>query len=363
MTARRRLALTSQKTRPLEAPQRSARRSFGPLVAVATSSTVQSYLITGGAGFIGSHLADRLVARGKHVVVLDDLSTGRRDNVAALTARRRFRLVVGSANNAALVDELVRSCDVVVHLAAAVGVELIRRQPLRSALTNTTTTTTVLDAAARHGKRVLIASSSEVYGYGAPVPVAETAERVLGAAGDMRTSYAASKALEESMALAWAYEHGLPVVVARLFNTAGPRQRFDYGMVLPRFVRRALTGRPLRVLGDGGQSRSFSHVLDVVEALQRLIESPGAACDVFNVGRSEEVTVLQLAERVMEATGTTGPVELVPYPHGFREARRRVPDVTKIRNCIGWTATRDLDSIIHDVIAEHAVRPPAAAAP
>jgi UDP-glucose 4-epimerase len=193
------------------------------------------------------------------------------------------------------------------------------------------------------------------------VPVDETSERVLGAAGDMRTSYAASKSLEESLALAWAYERGLPVVVARLFNTAGPRQRSQHGMVLPRFVQRALTGRALRILGDGGQSRCFAHVLDVVEALQRLVESPSATCDVFNVGRPEEVTVLELAERVMKATGTTVPIELIPYPYGFREPRRRVPDVTKIRERTGWTATHDLDSIIQDIVAEHAPRQPAAA--
>jgi UDP-glucose 4-epimerase len=310
------------------------------------------YLITGGAGFIGSHLCDLLVARGAMVVAVDDLSTGQRANLAQLARNRRFRLVVGSATDARLMDRLVADADIVVHLAAAVGVELIRSHPLRSARTNALATLTVLEQAVRHGRRVLLASSSEVYGYNAPAPVPEDAIRTSGAAGDMRASYGASKAFEESLALACAHEQGLPVVVARLFNTVGPRQRAHHGMVIPRFVEHTLARRPLRVLGDGRQTRSFGHVLDVVEALALLAEAPAASGEVFNVGRPEEVTILDLAQRIMATTGCTVPVELVPYPDDFREARRRVPDVTKIRASVGWEPHRDLDTIIGDVVAE-----------
>ncbi|HET8755635.1 MAG TPA: GDP-mannose 4,6-dehydratase [Solirubrobacteraceae bacterium] len=310
------------------------------------------YLVTGGAGFIGSHLCDLLVARGAAVVAVDDLSTGCRANLAQLAGNDRFRLIVGSATNARLMDRLVREADVVVHLAAAVGVELIRSRPLSSARTNALATLTVLKQSVRHRRRVLLASSSEVYGYTAPVPVAEDTIRTSGAAADMRASYGASKAFEESVALACAHQEGLPVVVARLFNTVGPRQRADHGMVIPRFVEHALARRPLRVLGDGRQTRSFGHVLDVVDALQRLAEAPAATGDVFNVGRPEEVAILDLAHRIMTATGGAVPVELVPYPDDFRESRRRVPDVTKIRACVGWEPRRDLDTIIRDVVAE-----------
>jgi UDP-glucose 4-epimerase len=311
-----------------------------------------SYLVTGGAGFIGSHFCDLLVARGERVVAVDDLSTGRRANVAQSAGNPRFRVVVGSVTDRRLVDRLVRTADIVVHLAAAVGVELIRSQPLRSARTNVLGTMNVLDAAVRHGRRVLIASSSEVYGYNAPVPVTEDAIRVAGAASDMRASYGAAKAVEESIALACAQDEGLPVVIARLFNTVGPRQRADYGMVIPRFVERALAGQSLRVFGDGGQTRCFAHVLDVVDGLRRLAESPAATGEVFNVGRPEEVTVLDVADRVTRALGRPLAVELVPYPEEFYEARRRVPDVRKIEACVGWRPVRDLDAIVRDVVAE-----------
>jgi UDP-glucose 4-epimerase len=310
------------------------------------------YLVTGGAGFIGSHLCDLLVARGARVVAVDDLSTGLRANVAQLAHHPRFRLDVGSATDPRLMDRLVADADVVVHLAAAVGVELIRSQPLRSARTNALATLTVLDQAVRHGRRVLLASSSEVYGYNAPAPVGEDTVRTSGAAHDMRASYGAAKAFEESAALACAHEQLLPVVVARLFNTVGPRQRAHHGMVIPRFVEHALARRPLRVLGDGRQTRSFAHVLDVVDGLRRLAESPAATGEVFNLGRPEEVSILDLAQRVMAATECTVPVELVPYPDDFRESRRRVPDVAKIRAYVGWEPQRDLDTIIGDVVAE-----------
>jgi UDP-glucose 4-epimerase len=320
------------------------------------------YLVTGGAGFIGSHLCDLIVARGDQAVALDDLSTGRAGNVAQLLGHDGFRLVVGSAADPAIVDELVQSCDVVVHLAAAVGVQLIRERPLQSAVTNVTATTTVMSAAVRHRRPVLVASSSEVYGYAAAVPLREDADRVSGAAGDMRASYAASKALDESVALACAHEHGLPVVVARLFNTVGPRQRSEYGMVLPRFADHVLAGTPPRVFGDGRQTRCFAHVLDVAQALDALAGTPATAGEVFNVGSREEVSVLELAERVMERAGVRLPVELVPFPEGFREARRRVPDLGKIEARVGWRPSRGLDEIVRDVLAERSAPPLAGAA-
>jgi UDP-glucose 4-epimerase len=315
---------------------------------------VQRYVVTGGAGFIGSHLCDLLVARGHEVTAVDDLSTGRAANVSQLMASDRFRLVMGSAADPALVDELVRDGDVVVHLAAAVGVQLIRERPLQSALTNVTAAMTVLAAAVRHRRPVLTASSSEVYGYAAPVPLREDADRVAGAADDTRASYAASKGLEESLALGCAHEHGLPVVVARLFNTVGPRQQSEYGMVLPRFADHALAGTPLRVFGDGRQTRCFAHVLDVVDALAALAGNPAAAGEVFNVGSRDEVSVLELAELVMEHAGVRLPLELVPFPDGFREARRRVPDIGKIAARIGWRPARGLDAIVRDVLADRA---------
>ena len=310
------------------------------------------YLVTGGAGFIGSHLCDLLVARGDHVVALDDMSTGRHVNVAQLAGEDRFRLVVGCATDALLMDRLVAEADVVIHLAAAVGVELIRSRPLRSARVNALATMTILEQATRHGRRVLLASSSEVYGYSAPAPVSEDTVRSGGAADDMRASYGATKAFEESVGLACAHEQGLPVVIARLFNTVGPRQRADHGMVIPRFVERALARRPLRVLGDGRQTRSFAHVRDVVDGLRMLAEAPRATGEVFNVGRPEETSILDVAARVQVAAGWSGPLEFVPYPDDFRESRRRVPDVTKIRTLVGWQPTRDLDTIIRDVVAE-----------
>ena len=299
-----------------------------------------SYFITGGAGFIGSHLADRLIAHGHSVVAIDDLSTGRHANIVQLAGSRRFRFVAGSAADATAIDPLVQSCDVVIHLAAAVGSELIRAQPLRSALTNVTATSTVLETAARHGRPVVIASSSDVYGYDAAVPVREDAVRVTGTASDIRASHAAAKAFEESLALAWAHETGLPVVVARLFNTAGARQRADHGMVVPRFVEQARSGRRLQVLGDGLQTRCFAHVLDVVAALHALADSPAAAGEVFNVGSQDEVSVLELAERVMEALGVDRPIDFAPMPDGGGEPRRSVPDIAKIADCVGWAPSR-----------------------
>ena len=308
------------------------------------------YLVTGGAGFIGSHLAERLVGDGDDVVVLDDLSTGGLGNVAHLSGHPRFELVVGCATDPALVNRLVARCDVIFHLASAVGVDLILQQPLPSLLSNVLSTVSVLDAAARHERPVVIASSSEVYGYSAPIPSPEDAVRTIGAAGDVRSSYAAAKALGESLAIAHVQRHGLPVTIVRFFNTAGPRQRPQQG-VLPRFVHAALEGQPLRVLGDGRQTRCFAHVLDVVEALRGLSGFPAAPGEVYNIGSQEEVTVLELAQRVVRATSANVPIELVGYDEGFHEPRRRVPDTAKLARTLGWAPARELDTIVGDVVA------------
>jgi UDP-glucose 4-epimerase len=322
--------------------------------ARGAAGSMTSYLITGGAGFIGSHLADRLIEHGNSVVAIDDLSTGRHVNIAQLAGVLRFRFVAGSAADATAIDPLVQSCDVVIHLAAAVGSELVRSQPLRSALTNVTATSTVLETAARHGRPVLIASSSNVYGYDAAVPVREDAVRVTGTAADIRATHAAAKAFEESLAFAWTHETGLPIVVARLFNTAGARQRADYGMVVPRFVEQARLGRRLQVVGDGLQTRCFAHVLDVVAALHALADNPAAAGEVFNVGSQDEVSVLELAERVMEALGVDRPIEFAPMPDGGGEPRRSVPDIAKIADCVGWAPALTLDDIVRDAAGAQA---------
>jgi UDP-glucose 4-epimerase len=285
------------------------------------------YLLTGGAGFIGSHLAERLLDDGDELVVLDDLSTGRVENVAHLLGRRGFELVVGSAADAALTDRLTRGCDAVVHLAA--------------------------EAAARHGRPALVASSSEVYGYRAAVPMREDADRVLGAAGDPRSTYAAAKLHDECLVASYARERGLPFVAVRLFNTTGPRQRADTGMVLPRFASLALSERPLPVFGDGRQTRCFAHVDDVVEALQALLARTDLRGEVFNVGSTDEVSLLALARMVAAAAGSPAPVQLVPYPEGYEEPRRRVPDIAKIRAAVGWTPSRGLEQIVADVIGAH----------
>jgi len=315
------------------------------------------YLVTGGAGFIGSHLSEHLVALGHEVLVLDDLSTGRHSNIAALEARPdRFRFILGSVTDSALVTECIRECDAVFHLASAVGVKLIIDQPVKTIETIVNGTDVILRACARYRRPVLITSSSEVYGKSEKVPFAEEDDRLMGSTTQRRWSYACAKALDEFLALAHWYEYRLPVVVVRLFNTVGPRQTGQYGMVVPRFVRQALDGEPITVYGDGEQTRCFAHVLDVVEALPRLFDLPAARGQIYNLGSNEEVTIRALAERVKRLTGSASPVVLVPYDKayttGFEDMRRRVPDLTKIRAAIGYEPKRNLDTILRDVIED-----------
>jgi len=315
-----------------------------------------AYLITGGAGFIGSHLAEVLLERGDRVVALDDLSTGRRSNLRRVANNSNFELVVGSVLDELMVDELVHRCDVVVHLAAAVGVKLIVEQPLRSFTTNIRGSEIVVGSAHRYRRKILVASTSEIYGKNGSEPLGESADRILGATSIARWSYSTAKAVDEILALAYHRERGLHAVVARLFNTVGPRQSPAYGMVIPRLVRQAISDEPLTVFGDGQQSRCFCHVADVVRALVGLIDRDEASGEVFNIGSSEEVTIRELAERVIERSKSSSTVSLVPYSDayaaGFEDMRRRVPDTTKIREFMDWSPRRSLDQILDDAIAD-----------
>lgn len=320
-------------------------------------------LITGGAGFIGSHLADAYLERGDEVHALDDLSTGSPDNVRHLRGHPRFDLTVESVHNRDVVAALVDRCDAVVHLAAAVGVKLIVESPVRTIETNVHGTEVVLAEAARKQRKLLVASTSEVYGLSNEVPFREDGNLVMGATTKGRWSYACSKAIDEFLALAYWREKGLPTVIVRLFNTVGPRQTGRYGMVIPTFVRQALAGEPIRVFGDGTQTRCFTHVADVVGALVRLVDHPGAVGGVFNVGSDEEVTIADLAGRVKALTGSPSEVVRVPYAAaygaGFEDMPRRVPDLTRVGALIGYRPTRSLDQILRSVIDFH--RDPAAA--
>ena len=324
-------------------------------------------LITGGAGFIGSHLAELLLADGVEVYALDDLSTGAQDNVAHLKDRPDFHLVVDSVLSPSVVSELVHKCDLVYHLAAAVGVRLIVEQPVHTMVTNVQGTETVLEYCARFGKRVLVASSSEVYGdHREERPLAEDDRRVYGPTTEKRWLYADSKAMDEHLAFAWHQERGLDVVVTRLFNTVGPRQSGQYGMVIPRFVERALAGEPLEVHGDGTQTRSFCHVYDTIRALRGLMEEGSISGEVFNVGATERVTIRELAGRVLALTGSDSELVLVPYEEvyglGIEDTLHREPSIDKIAAAIGWRPARDLERILADVI-EHARRAREALAP
>jgi UDP-glucose 4-epimerase len=313
-------------------------------------------LITGGAGFIGSHLAERLLADGHEVMLLDDLSTGRLDNVRHLTNDPRVHFVRDSVSNESAVNIAMSQCDAVFHLAAAVGVQLVADEPVRTIATTIGGTEVVLDSAHRYNRPILITSSSEVYGKGTRVPFAEDDDVVMGATKYSRWCYAYSKGIDEFLGLAYQKQFKLPVVIVRLFNTVGPRQVGMYGMVLPRFVAAAIAGRSLQVYGDGEQTRCFCHVGDVVGALRQLIATPAAVGEVFNVGSDEEVTMNALAKRVIELAGSKSGIEHVPYEKAygqqFDDMRRRVPKLDKIRRVIGFKPTKNLDQIIQSVIEE-----------
>ena len=324
-------------------------------------------LITGGAGFIGSHLAEALLARGDQVAALDDLSTGSVANVQHLQVDPAFALKVGTCLDAPLVGEMVDLADVTVHLAAAVGVRLIVERPVHTIETNVRATEIVLGAAARKGKKVLLASTSEVYGKSPNVPFHEDDDISLGPTNRSRWAYACSKALDEWLGFAYARERGLPIVIARFFNTVGPRQTGRYGMVLPTFVRQALAGEPMTVHGDGTQSRCFAHVKDAVRAVIGLIDEPAAVGEVFNIGNDEEVSMLDLAQRVKAAAASDSPIRLIPYDEayaaGFQDMPRRVPDVSKLEALIGFRPRTPLMQIIEDTLADQRSRVQAAARP
>jgi UDP-glucose 4-epimerase len=313
-------------------------------------------LITGGAGFVGSHLSEALLAAGHEVFVLDDLSTGSIDNIAHLKTRPGFHYTIDTVFNDSLTAELVDRADVVFHLAAAVGVKLIVERPVHTIETNVHGTEVVLRHANKKKKVVVIASTSEVYGKSVAAPFGEDADLVLGATTRHRWAYACSKMLDEFLALAYWKERKLPVIVVRLFNTVGPRQTGQYGMVLPNFVRQALAGQPITVFGDGSQSRSFTYVGDVVRALLGLMNEPRSIGQVFNIGNVEEISIGQLAERVKAAAGSASPIVTIPYEQayeaGFEDMPRRVPDLTRIREIIGYEPQVGLDEIIARVIED-----------
>ncbi len=311
-------------------------------------------LITGGAGFIGSHLAERLLKAGYEVTIIDDLSTGQYGNIQPLESNPQFHVVIDDVRNVQVMDRLGSECDVIYHLAAAVGVEKIISQPIATIEINIGGTEVVLQTARRYRRKVLLASTSEVYGKGVRIPFTEDDDTLMGATVRNRWSYAATKAIDEFLGLAYHKEAGLPVVIFRPFNTVGPRQSGQYGMVLPRFVQAALAGKPIRVYGDGEQSRCFGNVYNVVDAIYRLSESPAAIGQVVNIGSQEEVSILELAKRVKARAGSDSEIVFVPYEQaydsGFEDFRRRVPSISKIQSMIGWEPTTRLDETIDQII-------------
>jgi UDP-glucose 4-epimerase len=315
----------------------------------------EKILITGGAGFIGSHLCEYLVHQGYRVVAIDDLSTGRLENIQHLRPLPSFQFVRETITNSQVLDRLASEADIIIHLAAAVGVKLIVEDPVHTIRTNIIGTEEVLNTANRYGCKVLIASTSEVYGKGVRVPFTEEDDRLMGSTSHSRWAYAASKAVDEFLGLAYHRQFGLPVVIMRFFNTVGPRQTGQYGMVVPRFVRQALKGEPLQVYGDGQQSRCFADVSDVIWAVARLAEHPNAVGEVFNIGATQEVSILELAQRIIGLAGSASQVQFVPYEQayapGFEDMRRRVPSLEKINRLIGYNPKCSLDDILNRVIA------------
>lgn len=318
-------------------------------------------LITGGAGFIGSHLADAYLQRGDEVLIIDDLSTGTIENIRHLKNNPRFQYTIDSVHNQPVTAELVDQCDVVVHLAAAVGVKLIVESPVRTIETNVRGTEVVLALANKKQKRVLVASTSEVYGLSTDVPFKEDGNLVMGATTKGRWSYACSKAIDEFLALAYWREKKLPTTIVRLFNTVGPRQTGRYGMVIPTFVRQALAGRPITVYGDGKQTRCFGYVGDVVGALIKLLDTSESVGQVYNIGSSEEISIAKLAEKIKELTNSDSEIVFVPYDEayeeGFEDMPRRVPDTSKIKKLVGFEPKMKLEGILQSVIDYHSGRP------
>jgi UDP-glucose 4-epimerase len=312
-------------------------------------------LVTGGAGFVGSHLAEELLQRGEEVYVLDDLSTGRIDNIEHLKSNSRFHYVIDSVHNEPVVAEMVDRCDVIYHLAAAVGVKLIVESPVRTIETNVHGTEVVLKHASKKKKKVLITSTSEVYGKSNNIPFHEDQDLVLGPPTKGRWSYACSKALDEFLAIAYWHEQRLPVVIVRLFNTVGPRQTGRYGMVIPNFVQQAIAGDPITVYGDGQQSRAFGYVGDIVRAIADLARHPEAVGEVFNIGNTEEITIDTLANLVRRLTDSDSEIVHIPYDRayekGFEDMPRRVPDISKIHRLIGYTPSVGLERILERIIA------------
>jgi UDP-glucose 4-epimerase len=308
-------------------------------------------LVTGGAGFIGSHLADALIARGDHVVALDNFSTGSTVNIKHIT--KNFEIIDGDIRNADLINDTIKDVDLVLHMAAALGVNTILESPLESISTNIAGSEVVLNAAANHKKRILIASTSEIYGKNPKQPLNETDDRVVGSPQKIRWSYSDAKAIEEAMAFSLNQEKGLKVTTARLFNTVGPRQSAYYGMVVPRFVRSALTNEPIGIYGDGTQSRVFCHVHDAIEALLALVGTDKAINEVYNVGGTGEITIKELADQVIKETKSQSSIEYIPYEKayapGFEDMQRRVPDISKIKQELNWAPKKNLSQIIADV--------------
>ncbi|MBC7788584.1 MAG: GDP-mannose 4,6-dehydratase [Anaerolineae bacterium] len=316
-------------------------------------------LITGGAGFIGSHLAEHLLDHGEEVIVWDDLSTGRMSNLARCLGKTGFSYVISDITHDPAFEKAVERVDVVYHLAAAVGVQLVVNDPVRTIKTNIMGAEVTLSAAAKFGKRIFVASTSEVYGKGTKIPFAEDDDVLYGPTTKRRWNYAISKAVDEFLLLAYHESHGLPGVVGRLFNTVGPRQVPFYGMVIPRFIEQAKNGAEMTVYGDGSQSRCFGHVLDVAPAIHALVHNDKALGEVVNLGSDQEVTILHLAEHIRERLGSSSEIRFVPYDvafrPGFEDMQRRVPDIAKARRLIGFEPRRTLDDVIDDIIASEQI--------
>ncbi len=317
---------------------------------------MQRTLITGGAGFIGSHLAETLLTQGQRVVVIDDLSTGRLENIAPLIGQPNFQFVNETIHTESVMDRLVSECDVIYHLAAAVGVELIIKDPVRTIETNLLGTEVVLRLARRYQRKVLLASTSEVYGKSEDLPFREESDRVMGATTKSRWSYAESKAMDEFLALAYYKQLNVPIVICRFFNTVGPRQTGTYGMVIPRLVKQAVNDLPLTVYGDGQQTRCFCNVRDTVRAVVALSQDARAVGQIFNVGSSDEITILELAQRIVQQAHSRSEIKLIPYDQayeaGFEDMRRRVPSTEKITAAIGWQPAIPLEQTLDEVIAQ-----------